>query len=350
MGDLELLKNLYTCGSGIKTLPSSINQLGRLEELRCGGCEGLTLPPLTGLSCVREIDLSDCGILEIPQSLWFLESLEELHLGGNNFETTPASIKHLIELKKLFLIGCKRLKCLPELPSCLEVLDASDCTSLESASTPFLFLEHDDEKEEKHLEFRNCINLDKNVHDKVMEDVLKTHLLKHKIVKLYIPGVEVPETMRYKNKSGSSLSFRLDQANLIGFSLCAVFDPESFSHGPITGITCIANFIDKTGHSSENEPSLQNMCFVEDPLEDTLSEDFQHIFLWNKLLDMEESFLEASFQFCIARHSFVPTYHVDRDYDSIIMCGVHPIFREDRLSRDKKRSRIEEDKEDEPSL
>lgn len=74
------------------------------------------------------------------------------------------------------------------------------------------------------------------------------------------------------------------------------------------------------------------------------------MFLWNELLDMEESFLEASFQFCISGHSYEPIYHVDPDHDSIIMCGVHPIFREDRLSRDKKRSRIEEDKEDEPSL
>ncbi|XP_043817254.1 disease resistance protein RPP2B-like isoform X1 [Manihot esculenta] len=181
MGDLELLKKLYISGSGIKTLPSSINQLRRLEELRCARCEGLTLPPLTGLSCVREIDLSDCGILEIPLSLWFLVSLEELDLGGNNFKATPASIKHLIELNWLGLKGCKRLKCLPELPSCLEELDASDCTSLESASTPFLFLEHHDEEEEKRLEFRNCINLDKNVNDNVMEDVLKSHLLKHKL-------------------------------------------------------------------------------------------------------------------------------------------------------------------------
>ncbi|XP_043816788.1 disease resistance protein RPV1 [Manihot esculenta] len=180
MGDLELLKNLSISRSGIKTLPSSINQLRRLEKLTCSRCEGFILPPLTGLSCVRKIDLSDCGILEIPQSLWFLVSLEGLLLGGNNFKTTPASIKHLTELKWLSLKGCKRLKCLPELPSCLEELDASDCTSLESASTSSLFLEHDDEEEEKRLEFRNCINLDRNVNDKVMEDVLKTHLLKRK--------------------------------------------------------------------------------------------------------------------------------------------------------------------------
>ncbi|OAY39840.1 hypothetical protein MANES_10G126600v8 [Manihot esculenta] len=338
MGDLELLKNLCISGSGIKTLPSSINQLRRLEVLRCARCEGLTLPPLTGLSCVRRINLSDCGILEIPQSLWFLVSLEYLFLGGNNFKTTPASIKHLTELKGLFLNGCKRLKCLPELPSCLEDLDASDCTSLESASTSFLFLEHDDEKEAKRLQFRNCINLDKNVHDKVMEDVLKTHLLKHKFVQLYIPGVEVPETMRYKNKSGSSLSFRLDQANLTGFSLCAVFDPKSYPHDRNILIDCIANFVRKSGHSSENF-IFEAPNFVVDPLYS------EHVFLWNKLLgnkllDMEESFLEVSFQFFIS----------SRDYDSIIMCGVHPIFREDSLSRDKKRSRIEEDKEDEPSL
>ncbi|KAF2319779.1 hypothetical protein GH714_018763 [Hevea brasiliensis] len=60
-----------------------------------------------------------------------------------------------------------------------------------------------------------------------MKDVLKTHLLKHKIVRLCIPGDEVPQRMRYKNQSGSSLSFTLDQPNLIGVSLCLVFDPKN---------------------------------------------------------------------------------------------------------------------------
>lgn len=123
----------------------------------------------------------------------------------------------------------------------------------------------------------------------------------------------MPETMRYKNKSGSSLSFRLDQANLIGFSLCAVFDPKNYSHDHIICISCIANFVGKSGHSSEND-IFQTQNFLVDPLYS------EHVFLWNKLLDMEESFLEVSFQFFISSRSYY------RDYDSIIMCGVHPIF------------------------
>ncbi|KAJ9173601.1 hypothetical protein P3X46_016718 [Hevea brasiliensis] len=316
IGDLELLKVLYISGSGIKTLPSSINQLGKLEELRCRGCEGLTLPPLTGLSCVRVIDLDDTGILEIPQSLCFLVSLEELYLGGNNFESIPASIKQLHKLNWLTLNGCKRLKFLPELP-CLEELHASNCTSLESASTSFLFQEHEDEEEEKYLDFRNCINLDKGVYEKVMEDVLETHLLKHKIVKLCIAGDEVPQTMRCKNQSGSSLSFILDRPHLIGLSFCAVFDPKNCLGDDMADIICEAQFIDKSGDNSKNFDFYLTILKV------GLSYS-EHVFLWNELFDMEQSFVEATFQFCIHKVSFKPIYHEDFDYEAIIKCGVHP--------------------------
>lgn len=107
-------------------------------------------------------------------------------------------------------------------------------------------------------------------------------------------------------------------------------------------ISCIANLIDKSRHRSENL-IFETLNFVVDSLFSA------HVFLCNELLDMEESFLEASFQFCISRHSSEPTYRVDHAYESIIMCGVHPIFREDCFSRDEKRCRIE-DMEDEHSL
>ncbi|KAF2319785.1 hypothetical protein GH714_018854 [Hevea brasiliensis] len=209
IGNLELLKNLYISGSGIKTLRSSINQLGKLEDLRCRGCEGLTLPSLTGLS---------------------------------------------------------------------------------------------------------------------------------RIVNLCIAGVELPQTMRYKNKSGSSLSFRLDRPNMIGLSFFAVFNPKNYSCDPMIQISCRAHFVDESGHSSKNFYSdLLNLRV--DPLYS------EHVFLWSKLFDMEVNFIEASFQFCIDKHSSKPPYPVNRDYEAIIKCGVHPIFQDDCLCRDEKRSKNQEDEE-----
>ncbi|KAF2319820.1 hypothetical protein GH714_019402 [Hevea brasiliensis] len=141
IGDLEFLETLDILDSGIKVIPYSINRLENLVSLKCEGCKGLILPPLTGLSCLQDIEL-----------------------------------------------------------------------------------EHEEEDRiEIFLDFSNCISLDK---EKVMEDVLETHLLKHKIVRLCVHGDEVPQRMRYKNQSGSSLSFTLDQPNLIGVSL-PVFYPKN---------------------------------------------------------------------------------------------------------------------------
>ncbi|KAF2319816.1 hypothetical protein GH714_019322 [Hevea brasiliensis] len=154
IGDLEFLETLDLFHSGIKALPSSINQLENLVSLSCIGCKGLTLPPLT-------------------------EDKDE-----------------------------------DRIENCLRI--------------------------EKFLNFSNCFSLDKK---KVMKDVLKTHLLKHKIVRLCIPGDEVPQRMRYKNQSGSSLSFTLDQPNLIGVSLCLVFDPKNY-YGYGARFNCEAQFID----------------------------------------------------------------------------------------------------------
>ncbi|KAF2297813.1 hypothetical protein GH714_003573 [Hevea brasiliensis] len=175
-----------------------------------------------------------------------------------------------------------------------------------------------------------------------MEDVLEMHLLKHKIVKLCIAGDEVPQTMRYKNQSGSSLSFILDRPHLIGLSFCAVFDPKNCPGDDMADIICEAQFIDKSGDNSKNFDFYLTILKV------GLSYS-EHVFLWNELFDMEHSFVEASFQFCIHKVSFKPAYHEDFDYEAIIKCGVHPVFRDDCLCRDKKRSRNQEDEEDKPS-
>ncbi|KAF2322134.1 hypothetical protein GH714_007241 [Hevea brasiliensis] len=54
LGDLESLVVLRATRSGIKKLPSSINQLKKLNNLDCEGCEGLILPPFT--ECKQSIN------------------------------------------------------------------------------------------------------------------------------------------------------------------------------------------------------------------------------------------------------------------------------------------------------
>ena len=72
------------------------------------------------LSCMRELYLSFCNLLKIPDAFGNLHCLEKLCLRGNNFETLP-SLKELSKLLHLNLQHCKRLKYLPELPSRTDV-------------------------------------------------------------------------------------------------------------------------------------------------------------------------------------------------------------------------------------
>jgi hypothetical protein len=77
----------------------------------------LLLPSSSHLSCLQNLDISFCNLLQIPNAIGWLHFLEMLNLGGNNFVTLPSSIKELFKLRELNLGHCKQLKYLPELPS-----------------------------------------------------------------------------------------------------------------------------------------------------------------------------------------------------------------------------------------
>ncbi|RZC09382.1 hypothetical protein D0Y65_015916 [Glycine soja] len=65
---------------------------------------------------MRQLDLSFCNLVEIPDAIGIICFLERLDLSGNNFATLP-NLKKLSKLVCLKLQHCKRLKYLPDLPS-----------------------------------------------------------------------------------------------------------------------------------------------------------------------------------------------------------------------------------------
>ncbi|XP_010263244.1 PREDICTED: TMV resistance protein N-like [Nelumbo nucifera] len=164
IGCLENLvfMNLKDCRNLIN-LPSSICKLKSLENLILSGCSKLhnlpskpwysffltlefprknhrsiLIPPtsFSGLCSLKRLDLSNCNLLDgtLPSDLGNLSSLQELHLGNNNFCSLPATINGLSQLQLLQLENCTRLESLPELPSSLKVLNAKGCTSMERLS------------------------------------------------------------------------------------------------------------------------------------------------------------------------------------------------------------------------
>ncbi|KDP38828.1 hypothetical protein JCGZ_04985 [Jatropha curcas] len=321
-GDLKSLRRLKAKRSGIKALPPSINQLSKLQYLCCKRCEGLTkLPPLSGLNCLWQLYLNKCGLSEIPESIGSLLSLEELHLIGNSFETIPASIKQLSELKVLDLSDCKKLRNLPELPWLMSLV-ASNCTSLEFISYPFLSLKDQDEeafveyiyvKHGEYLDFRNCIKLGKDVCLKIMETALSGCLNKKKF-RLYIPWVEVLPRMRYWT-SECHLSFKLEREDILGFCFCAVIDPQLLnSHRSL--ITCLAKLEYKSG-------MIYDFHFPEIKLM-SKKLDSKHVFLLYETLNCEH-FTQASFQFAIEDYDYNTKKYVKVLSKGMIQCGVHPI-------------------------
>ena len=189
------LFKVETNESGIQYVPTSITRFSKPEELSLAGykggesksrtlalclCsssprEGLRLPSLSSLCFLKELNLSDCNIVEgaVLSDLSSLSSLEFLDLSKNGFITLPGSLCRLPRLKKLILEHCKSLQSLPEIISPrFGSLWADGCTSLETftcPSSPYPLLKH------FYVDFRfsNCFRLVENKRSDSVESLLQ---------------------------------------------------------------------------------------------------------------------------------------------------------------------------------
>ncbi|KAD2804079.1 hypothetical protein E3N88_37456 [Mikania micrantha] len=87
------------------------------------------LPPL-----LRKLDLSWCdlGDGDIPSDISGLFNLQVLLLCGNKFSRLDSILSRISCLKLLNLSMCRNLVELPDLPSSIAILQAEDCSSLQS--------------------------------------------------------------------------------------------------------------------------------------------------------------------------------------------------------------------------
>ncbi|XP_057432689.1 TMV resistance protein N-like [Lotus japonicus] len=176
------LEELWLDCTVIQELPSSIWRCEKLESLWLMGCDNLEsfgiesksshdpvnaslqILDLSGCKLVNESNLclildgvrslSDlyledcCNLRALPDSIGSLTSLVELHLSGNNnVEMLSPNIKNLLKLKSLYLVNCRKLVSLPDLPPSLKRLSAVNCTSLETKfSTQLLSVVNTDDR------------------------------------------------------------------------------------------------------------------------------------------------------------------------------------------------------------
>lgn len=195
---MENLTFLYLRETAIKEIPSSLENLNglevlnldmsknlefihekifkltRLEHLILSGCSKLeNLPSLS--VCFHQLiylDLTDSNILEVPEWFGLLSSLQRLDLVGTFIEEMPPSIKGLSNLAYLDVSNCKNLRSLPELPLSLVFFSALGCTSLETVPSSRTALTQglDQFRDFGNFVFFNCLKLDQNSRNNIMDD------------------------------------------------------------------------------------------------------------------------------------------------------------------------------------
>ncbi|GMY19126.1 TMV resistance protein N-like isoform X1 [Fagus crenata] len=140
LSENHILKNLFNLGELISENYILKNVLHCFHlfdpNSTSHGLVGLTLPSLSGLTSLTELDLHGCNIWEIPNDIGCLSSLYKLDLSGNNFDSLPESISELPWLTRLDLEGCKRLRALPDIPSATEHVNVNNCTSITLKKLP----------------------------------------------------------------------------------------------------------------------------------------------------------------------------------------------------------------------
>ncbi|KAL6270235.1 hypothetical protein ACE6H2_027146 [Prunus campanulata] len=210
-GKMESLKYLDLSRTSIKELPSSsIRHFTRLKKLKFTGCENLTNLPCSiyELKHLKKISIRKCsklvsfpkmaksedsrsaeshvtlhgGSFAFPKLSKFyvggsnlsdiadflltldcMTTLTRLGLSGSNFVSLPVCIINFVNLNELWLVGCKRLREIPDLPQALKFLDVSDCLSLERVSKLSNILERKESQMFMEMRLTNCWRLRNNL-------------------------------------------------------------------------------------------------------------------------------------------------------------------------------------------
>jgi hypothetical protein len=116
---------------------SSFPRILRLRSLKCLGLGFSKLKDFPEIECQMEylvqIDFRCTGVKELPSSIQNLVGLKNLYLEGCiNLMYLSSSIYQLQHLTQLTLKGCSKLRAILELPPSIKDVDAEGCMSLET--------------------------------------------------------------------------------------------------------------------------------------------------------------------------------------------------------------------------
>ncbi|XP_059665519.1 disease resistance protein RUN1-like isoform X2 [Cornus florida] len=221
------LKFLDMGGTAIEQLPSSIVHLCKLRNLRLSDLQKVspkTPNSFVPFSLVRKrTPPASTNYLQL-ELLSALSTLSVLNLSGSNFSSIPTSLIQLKCLESLHLEDCTSLRTLTSLPPSIEKVNAHGCKSLErywinppSGIGP----------NNRQLRFTEC---DKLVMDEMenMPNISSQSQLQG-IEWISFPGSEIPQWFRHKSEvEGSSFSLVVDHLssynNVKGIAICVVLE------------------------------------------------------------------------------------------------------------------------------
>ncbi|XP_027337254.1 disease resistance protein RML1A-like [Abrus precatorius] len=244
---LEKLEKLYLSGCTSLTKLTIHTHLSSLQYLTLRGCHMLKEFSVTSENMI-ELDLGFTAINALPSSIGHQSKLEILRLAETCIESLPATIKNLTRLQYLDIMYCKDLRALPELPSSIEKLYASHCSSLKTILFP-LTLAAQLKENRKIVEFWNCLKLDKHsrkaiglnaqinmmkfAHQRHLSALEGNHVEDYEDydakVKYVYPGSSVPEWLEYRTTK-DYVAINISSAShspLLGFIFCFIIPKDT---------------------------------------------------------------------------------------------------------------------------
>ncbi|XP_062074361.1 TMV resistance protein N-like [Humulus lupulus] len=247
------LRSLDVSGAAIDQLPTSIESLPYLIFFLLRDCKRLQSLPtcMYKLKKLGWLNLRGCSKIEnFPDILEPMEKLFYLNLSGTGIIELPSSsVKNLPNLSFLNLEMCENLKFLPlpELPFCLNNLNAQGCTSLETLSLSRIEVTkpygRSGFSNNKFISFLNCLKLDQNALNIIIADaqiiiiymasrILSTEICHyHLYACICYPGNKIPKWFNYIADSSEAVQVPSNwhNSNFLGFAVCFVAEFEELN-------------------------------------------------------------------------------------------------------------------------
>ncbi|XP_039165051.1 disease resistance protein RPV1-like isoform X2 [Eucalyptus grandis] len=191
---LSSLKILVLSGTNVSGFPDTFDKLSRLEKLDLCGCKMLQSLPksMNKMPYLQHLQLIGCyelqSLPELPTCLTILEVTCQHH--------ALPQLSHLIHLKELTVYDCKLLESMPELPSTISKLLVLGCNKLKElpnlSSSKLL----------SQLNIKNCQELTKINGLEALKFLVHLSVLGSKNLSKF-DGLEHAESLRYLNMSSS---------------------------------------------------------------------------------------------------------------------------------------------------